>query len=146
MIDITEVRPGRLVTILLQGEHEMNKGGRAGVPLNPLLGRVTRDHRIVATIAGPETYGNGMERDGLEMSGKVPWFRFVADGLVAHRNDATRLYVACVPTSAQRTIRYLVDGRPATDEEVQQIRAYTPEKPTPRFLTFAVESVTNLAL
>lgn len=146
MIDITQLRPGRLVTILLQGEHEMLKGGRKGVPLNPLLGRVTRDHRIVATIAGPETYSRGMERDGLEVAGKEPWWVPTGqDGLVAHRRDGN-LYVACAPTSAQRTIRYLVDGRPATDEEVKTIREYTPEKEAPRFLTFRVENVTNLAL
>lgn len=145
MIDIAALKPGRLVTILLQGEHDMTKGGRKGVPLNPLLGRVTRDHRIVATIAGPETYARGMERDGLEVAGKAPWWvRTTQDGVVAHRNDATRLYVACVPTSAQRTIRYLVDGRPATDEEVKIIRDYTPESEPPRFLTFAVENIANL--
>jgi len=145
MIDITQLRPGRLVTILLQGEHEMLTGGRKGVAINPLLGRVTRDHRVVATIAGRNTYAHRMEGQGLEVAGKAPWWTpTVQDGVVAHRNDASRLYVACVPTSAKRTIRYLVDGRPATEDEVKTIRAYTPDKEPPQFLTFAVESIANL--
>jgi len=145
MIDINTIRAGRLATILLDGEHKMNKGGRAGVPLNPLLGRVTRNHRITVTVAGPETYSNVLpERTGEEPAGKAPWFVWVKDGLVAHK-DTGALYLAAVPTSAKRVTRYLVDGREATEVELATIREYTPDKGEPQFLCFSLENVANLA-
>ena len=144
MIDTTKICAGRLATILLDGEHKMNKGGRSGVPLNPLLGRVTRDHRIVVTIAGPETYSNVLEnRTGEAPVGKAPWFTWVRDGLVAHK-ETGELYLAAVPTSAKRVTRYLVDGREATDAELVTIREYTPDKGEPQFLCFKLENVSNL--
>jgi hypothetical protein len=145
MIDTTKIRAGRLATILLTGEHKMNKGGRAGVPLNRLLGRVTRDHRITVTIAGPETYANVLpERTGEAPAGKAPWFTWVKDGLVMHKESGA-LYLAAVPTSAKRVTRYLVDGREATKKELEIIRDYTPDKGEPQFLCFALENVANLA-
>ncbi len=54
-IQIGQIRAGQLATILVQGQHEMATGGRKGVPLNPLTGRVTRDHRITARVSGVET-------------------------------------------------------------------------------------------
>ena len=144
MIDTTKICAGRLATILLDGEHKMNKGGRAGVPINPLLGRVTRDHRIVVTVAGPETYSNVLEaRTGEAPAGKAPWFTWVRDGLVAHKQTG-ELYLAAVPTSAKRVTRYLVDGREATKEELDTIHAYTPDKGEPQFLCFKLENVSNL--
>jgi hypothetical protein len=145
MIDTSKIRAGRLATILLDGEHKMNKGGRAGVPLNPLLGRVTRDHRITVTIAGPETYSNVLEaRTGEAPVGKAPWFEWVMDGLVVHKETGA-LYLAAVPTSAKRVTRYLVDGREASAIELAMIRDYTPEKEPPQFLCFKLENVANLA-
>ncbi len=163
MIDTTTIRAGRLATILLTGEHKMNKGGRIGVParlsssfviladgraeipLNPLYGRVTRDHRITVTVAGPETYANVLpERTGEAPAGKAPWFTWVKDGLVMHKESGA-LYLAAVPTSAKRVTRYLVDGREATEKELEIIRDYTPDKGEPQFLCFALENVANLA-
>ena len=146
MIDLDAVKPGRLATVLLKGEHTMNKGGRKGVALNPLLGRVTRDHRLVVTIAGPETYNHiyPLRNGGEEAPGKEPWFVWVKDGVVAHKTTG-ELYLAAVPTSAKRTTRFLVDGRDATPEELETIRDYTPEKEAPGFLCFKLENVSNLA-
>jgi len=146
MINLEEVKPGRLATVLLKGEHVMNKGGRKGVPMNPLLGRVTRDHRLVVTVAGPETYANIYpdRNGGEEPPGKAPWFVWVRDGLVAHKTTG-ELYLAAVPTNAKRTTRYLVDGRDATPEELETIREYTPDKEAPGFLCFKLENVSNLA-
>jgi len=123
----------------------MNKGGRMGVPLNPLTGRVTRDHRVTVTVAGPETYGNVLEaRTGEAPAGKAPWFEWIKDGLVMHKATGM-LYLAAVPTTAKRVIRYLVDGQEATEAQLVTIREYTPEKEAPQFLCFALENVENVA-
>ena len=145
VIDSSKIRAGQLATIVLTGEHKMNKGGRMGVPLNPLLGRVTRNHRITVTVAGPETYGNVLEdRTGEAPAGKAPWFEWIKDGLVAHRQTGM-LYLAAVPTSAKRVTKYLVDGQEASAAQLATIREYTPEKEAPQFLCFALENVDNLA-
>lgn len=144
MIDIDTIKAGRIATVILQGEHEMNKGGRGGVAPNPLLGRVTRDHRITVTVAGPETYSNVLEnRTGEAPAGRAPWFQWVKDGLVAHKQTGA-LYLAAVPTSSKRKIAYLVDGREATPEELETIKAYTPDKGDPQFLCFKLENVANI--
>lgn len=144
-IQIENIRAGQIATIMLTGEHKMNKGGRAGVPPNPLTGRVTRDHRVTVTVAGPETYGNVLEaRTGEAPAGKEPWFRWVKDGLVAHKQTGA-LYLAAVPTSAKRVTKYLVDGQEATEAQLVTIREYSPDKEPPQFLCFALENVDNLA-
>jgi len=145
VIDSSKIRAGQLATVVLTGEHKMNKGGRYGVPLNPLLGRVTRDHRLTVTVAGPETYSNVLEgRTGEAPAGKEPWFRWVKDGLVEHKTTGV-LYLAAVPTSAKRISRYLVDGQEASAAQLVTIREYTPDKEAPQFLCFSLENVANLA-
>lgn len=145
MLNIETIKAGRLATVLLKGEHKMNKGGRAGVPANPLLGRVTRDHRVTVTVAGPQTYSNVCEaRTGEAPIGKSPWFRWIQDGVVEHKENGNR-YLAAVPTSAHYVTRYLVDGREATESELKTIREFTPDKGEPQFLCFALENVANLA-
>jgi hypothetical protein len=141
VIDLTKIRAGSIVTVLLKGEHSMKTGGRSGVPLNPLLGRVMKDHRFVVTLAGPDSYGNRHE----DAPGDKPWFVWVKPGLVKHPVTG-REYVAALPSSAVKTVRYVVDGRPATAEELETIALYKKAKSNPpKFLTFPVEDVANLA-
>jgi hypothetical protein len=137
VIDTDKIKAGMIATILLKGEHKMNKRG------NPLLGRVTRDHRLVVTVAGPKSYTNRLEKRGDEPAGKAPWYKWVKDGVVVHP-ESGKMYLAALPTGAQRHTRYLVDGREATAEELQIIRQFTPEKGDPDILCFAMESVDNV--
>jgi len=139
VIDLTKIRAGSIVTVLLKGEHSMKTGGRSGVPLNPLLGRVMKNHRFVVTLAGPESYGNRHE----DAPGDKPWFVWVKPGLVKHPVTG-REYVAALPSSAMKSLGYVVDGRPATAEELETIALYRKVKTPPKFLTFPVEDVVNL--
>jgi hypothetical protein len=144
MIDIDTIKAGHIATVLLQGEHKMNKGGRSGIPVNPLTGRVTRDHRIIANVAGIGSYGRRLEKEGREPVGKPTWWEWVKDGVVRHKVTG-ELYIAALPSSAKLTTRYLVDGREATPKELETIRSYTPEKDNPEFLLFKMENVVNVA-
>ena len=153
MIQIGSIRAGQLATILVQGEHEMAKGGRMGVPVNPLLGRVTRDHLITARVSGVETYKRRLAKDGREPAGATSYWTWVRDedgkvidGLAAHKTNGT-LYLVCDPTSAMRTVRYLVDGREATADELKTIYEYRKDKSgsEPDILLFKLDSVANLA-
>ena len=139
MINIDNIRAGMIATIILQGEHKMNKRG------NPLAGRVTRNHRLVVTVAGRDSYRNALEERGEKPVGnKAPWFRWERDGIVANVKTG-ELYLAALPTAAKRETNYLVDNRPATEAEIETIRAFTPDKGQPDFLCFALENVQNVA-
>jgi hypothetical protein len=151
-IQIGQIRAGHLATILVTGAHEMATGGRMGRPLNPLTGRVTRDHRIVARVSGVETYRRRLEKQGRTPAGAPTYWQWVRDdegnvidGLAVHKTDGT-LYLVCDPTTAQRTVRYLVDGREATPKELQTIEAYRKKKNAtpPDILLFKLDTVANL--
>jgi hypothetical protein len=143
MINTATIKAGQIATILLQGELSMNKGGRKGIAINPFLGRVTRNHRFTITIAGEETYTNIQTRKGNEIAGKEPWFRFIKDGLVVHK-QTNQLYIAGIPTSNVGKIEYLLDGRPMTEEELETLYKYKPASEPAEFLTIAIENVVNV--
>lgn len=151
-IQIGQIRAGQLATILVQGQHEMATGGRKGVPLNPLTGRVTRDHRITARVSGVETYSRRLAKDGREPAGATSYWSWVRDeegkvidGLAVHKTNGT-LYLVCDPTTAKRTVRYLVDGREATAEELATIHDYRKDKSggEPDILLFKLDTIANL--
>ncbi len=151
-IQIGQIRAGHLATILIQGDHEMATGGTMGRPLNPLFGRVTRDHRVVARVSGVETYRRRLEKQGRTPAGAPTYWQWVRDdegnvidGLAVHKTKGT-LYLVCDPTTADRTLRYLVDGREATPDEVNQIHFYRKDKSEkePDILLFKLDTVANL--
>ena len=116
----------------------MNKRG------NPLVGRVTRNHRLIVTVAGPQSYANRLGKQGEEPVGRTPWYRWVKEGVVTHP-ETGKMYLAALPTGAQRHVKYLVDGREASAEELEVIRQFTPDKGEPDMLCFAIENVENVA-
>jgi hypothetical protein len=122
----------------------MNKGGRKGIPLNPYIGRVTRNHRFTITIAGEQTYANVQARKGNDIAGKEPWFRFIKDGVVVHK-QTNQLYIAGIPTSNVGKIEYLLDNRPMTQAELDILYTYKPASEPAEFLTIAIENVVNIA-
>jgi len=135
VIDINTIRAGMIATILVDGPHKMTLTG------NPLKGRVKRNHRIVATVAGPESYGN----KNPDAPGESPWYQWVRPGVVRHAKSG-KLYLACLPTNAKREIRFKVDGRDATETELETIRQFTPKKAgKPAMLTFDLANVANVA-
>ena len=141
MINLNKVRAGNIATVLLQGEYKMNKGGTKGTPLNKYYGRVTRDYRFTITLAGEETYYN-INPDAV---GKPAWFEFVKDGLVRH-NKTGQLYLAGLPTNSKNNrFDLYIDGQPITEEEYNYIQKYRSDSDKPKFLTIAIDNVTNLA-
>ena len=133
---INNISVGQIATVKLGGEHKMNKRN------NPLIGRVTRDHRMVVKVAGPESYTQRLNEKGETPAGKSPWYQWVKPGIVQHKITG-ELYIAAIPHE-NPSINYLVDGRPATNEELDTIKRFTPEKKDPDFLCFRLENVENL--
>jgi len=141
MINIEQIKAGRIATVLMQGEYKMNKGGTKGTPLNEYSGRVTRNYRFTITLAGEETYYNKYP----DAVGKPAWFSFIKDGLVRH-NKTGQLYLAGLPCDNKNN-KYdlLVDGQPITEEQYNYIQQYRSDKEEPKFLTIAIENCTNIA-
>jgi hypothetical protein len=151
-IQIGQISAGHLATILVTGEHEMATGGTMGRPRNPLFGRVTRDHRVVARVSGVETYRRRLEKQGRSVVGAPTYWEWVkdsegkvVDGLAVHKKNGT-LYLVCDPTTVKRTLRYLVDNREATAAELATIQAYRKDKSDapPDILLFKLDTVANL--
>ena len=138
MIDIKSIKAGMIITAKIGGSHKMNKRG------NPLVDRVTRDHVMVASVAGKGSYTNRLAKRGETPAGTRPaWFHWVADGVVEHNKTGER-YVALLPSSVKTTKCFLVDGRPATAEEIETIKSFTPVKDSPADLIFIkIENLIN---
>lgn len=151
-IQIGHIKAGQLATILVKGDHAMATGGRKGVPLNPLMDRVSRDHRIIARVSGVETYNRRLAKDNRAPVGAPTYWEWVKDsegkeidGLAAHKTNGT-LYLVCDPTNVTRTVRYLVDGREATADELKTIHDYRKDKSDtpPDILLFKLDTIANL--
>ena len=141
MIDINTIKASRIATILLEGEYKLQTGGRSGIPLNIYKGRVTRKFRFTMTLAGEETYYN-INPDAV---GKPAWFEFIQAGLVRH-NKTGQLYLAGIPTNSKNNrFDLYIDGQPVTEEEYNYIQNYRSDSDKPKFLTIAIENVTNIA-
>ena len=141
MINIEQIKAGRIATVLMQGEYKMNKGGRSGIPINEYSGRVTRKYRFTMTLAGPETYYNKYP----DAVGKQAWFEFVKDGLVRHTKTG-QLYLAGLPCdNANNKYELLIDGRPITKEEYDAIQQYRTDKEEAKFLTISIDNCVNIA-
>ena len=141
MINLNKVRAGNIATVLLQGEYKMNKGGTKGTAINKYYGRVTRDYRFTINLAGEETYYN-IYPDAI---GKPAWFEFIQDGLVKHKKTG-QLYLAGIPANSKNNrFDLYIDGQPVTEEEYNYIQNYRSDSDKPKFLTIAIENVTNIA-
>ena len=141
MINLNKVRAGNIATVLLQGEYKMNKGGTKGTAINKYYGRVTRDYRFTINLAGEETYYN-IYPDAI---GKPAWFEFIQDGLVKHKKTG-QLYLAGIPhDNKNNRFDLYIDGQPVTQEEYNYIQNYRSDSDKPKFLTIAIDNVTNIA-
>jgi hypothetical protein len=140
MINIEQIKAGRIATVLMEGEYKLNKGGRSGTPINEYYGRVTRKFRFTITLAGEETYYN-INPDAV---GKPSWFEFVKDGLVRHKTNG-QLYLAGIPTNnTNNKYELYVDGRPITKEEYEAIQQYRSDSKDLKFLTVSIDNCTNV--
>jgi len=141
MINIEQIKAGRIATVLMEGEYKMNKGGTKGTALNEYSGRVTRKFRFTITLAGEETYYN-INPDAV---GKPAWFEFIKDGLVRNKKTG-QLYLAGIPhNNPNNRFDLLVDGQPITEEQYNYIQQYRSDKEQTKFLTIAIDNCTNIA-
>lgn len=118
---------------------KMNKGGRMGVAPNPLYNRVEK-HTIYTNVRLGVSYENVIKAK-MERAGENPenWQsqassvgEYYNEYLLKSRKDDNQFYLKIglfINTKIEST--YFVDGIPATDEQMNIINAYTPEKSAP---------------
>ncbi len=141
------LRSGDVVpAIVTHGEADLKVGGRSGVPVNPLAKRVTKTTTFKKLeVAGPRTYTDKLAARGEEPAGQSPWYQWVADGHVRHAKTGNG-YVACSPgPETEVSVKYFVDNREATDEELKTIEAYKKASSPPDILlTLPFEKIADI--
>jgi hypothetical protein len=142
MLDIRAIKAGQRVTV-----HYVSPVTWARKTDNPFLDvEVTKESSVAFTAAGAETYENQMERQGKEMSGKPCWHRAAPEigaCVRVHREKGTA-YLAGVNHDSNGS-QYLISGRPATSDEVTEIRAWLKVSPeTDRGIDFRLWTLEKL--
>lgn len=118
---------------------KMNKGGKMGVAPNPLYNRVEK-HTTYTNVRLGVSYENVIKAK-MQRNGENPdnWQsqassvgKYYNDFLLQSRKEENQFYlkIGLFPNTTTEST-YFVDGRPATDEEMAIINAYTPEKTAP---------------
>ena len=138
MAGLANYRKGSFGTTLsITTTPKMNKGGKGGVAVNPLLGRDVQKHTIYTNVKLGSDYnkvnGNKIERAGGE---KSDWIAEPAKGM--HRfndflcqsdTDDNQFYLNVLFFKNTRVeYSYSVDGVPATEEQVETIKSYLTSK------------------
>lgn len=129
MLNVNEVRNGRIYSVIFAGPVSMNKGGRGGVPANPLLD-LPVEKRMVSRIqaCSRQSYVNRMKKmdptwqpDGSKPSGYAETANPCVDVNLKTGDQALRGW-ACGVVKHE----VFVGGKPATAEQLEMIAAYQP--------------------
>ena len=113
----------------------MNKGGRNGVELNPYIEKDVRKDKEGKYIFGRKYLDKinealkieGREAVNEDFLDKLPWGEYKIKDKVVSYNDA--MYLRCYPIkdyAYKETIN--IDGVPATEDDLDVISKYIPEK------------------
>lgn len=129
MLNINEVKNGRIYSVVFAGPVSMNKGGRGGVPENPLLESDVQKRNVLRVQAcSRQSYINRMRKvdpnytpDETRASGYSPTENPCVD-LNEKTGDFALRGWACGIVKHQVT----VNGQPATPEQLETIAAYQP--------------------
>lgn len=116
------------VSVTIASEAKMNKKG------NPLIGRVVKisEYNCQFGYNYENAVNNRLIKQGSNSNFEaqsLPWGEWVRgyeNSIIAHKGEYyVRFYLA---KGCKAEIRYLVDGRPATAEEIGVIKAFTPAR------------------
>ncbi len=130
MLKLDEVQNGRIYSVVFAGPVSMNKGGRAGVPVNPLLD-VSVDKRAVLKVqaCSRASYVNRMRKAD-------PNWQPDASGRASGYAETANPCVDVNLTTGDLALRgwsvglvkheVFVGGRPATQADLDTIAAYQP--------------------
>ena len=123
------------ITLVANTQPKMNKTN------NPYFGRVTKVTRLTNVAIGysyENTIKNRLERAGSEntdFKSEAPKGRHWVEGyeniLLQSNKDDTQYYLrTTMRKNTKASVTYLVDNRPATDEEINEFKAFFPKSST----------------
>lgn len=116
------------VSVTIVSDAKMNKKG------NPLAGRVTKiaDYNCQFGYSYENAVNNRIAKQGGNANFEaqsLPWGEWVRgyeNRIISHKGEYyVRFYLA---KGCKAEIRYLIDGRPATAEEISIIKSFTPAR------------------
>lgn len=129
MLNIGDVRNGRIYSVVFAGPVGMNKGGRGGVPANPLLDLVVTKRTVMRVQACTrESYVKRMLKANPSYlpsdkpSGYVPSDTNPCVDLVAHSGEPALRAWACGIVKHE----VFIGGQPADTTTLETIAAYQP--------------------
>jgi hypothetical protein len=128
MLNIDEVRNGRIYSVVFAGPVSMNKGGRGGVPANPLLDLdVTKRTVISVQACSRESYARRMLRldPSWQHSGTPSGFESTSNPCV-DLNLKTGDFALRGWAMGVTKHEVFVGGKPATPEQLATIADYQP--------------------
>ena len=108
---VRKVQPARHLSVVLatDADKSMNKGGRAGVPVNPYYGKLNKRTVIVGKASGSTTYANANTNvDADWVVRDHPFADHVeSSALMRHRDNGT-LYVGIIVDKARHSNHKIV--------------------------------------
>jgi hypothetical protein len=127
---VMSIRGCSAATLTFKTVPTMNKGGRkdkvTGEYPNKYLGRVEKISTINGMVGA--NYANAVRKATEDESfepGPLPWGERVGESpLITHKGN---LYLQIVKPNWGKS-EWLVDGRKATDDEIEEIKTYLPNK------------------
>lgn len=146
-MNINDIKPSRQYSWVYTAETKLNKGGRAGVPENPLFGQVTARKVYCGQAASADMYTNAARNlnPSWTPSERAPMFEATENPCVVRSLSTGDLQVRILkPRTVKR--EYFVNGNPATTEQLEIIKKYLPKKSSnPLAVKIMFPYVDNLA-
>ena len=130
-MNINDIVPARIYSWVFESSVKMNKGGRAGVTLNPLFDRVTQRAVYAGQAATGQMYVHAQLRlnptwqpsvDYAPRWEQIPNYPCVVKSLINGAFQARILN----PRTTKR--EFFVDGKLATADELDIIKSYLPAR------------------
>lgn len=129
-MQLSEIVPSRIYSWIYEGEYKLNKGGRSGLPLNPLHGQVTVRKVKIGQAATSEM----VTRKSLTLDPSyVPsenytarWEQTVNPCVV--RSLSSGDFAVRILNPKTTKMELFVGGRPITPEEAATIKPYLPAR------------------
>lgn len=128
-LNIAEVVNGRIYSVIFDGPVKMNKGGRMGIPVNPLIDLGVNKRQVLRVQAcSRASYVNRMKRANPTWEpseGKPSGYAETSHPCVdLNQNDGTHALRAWACGVVKREV--FIGERPATADELETIAAYQP--------------------
>ena len=137
IVDNTTNSGVTFASILQVTEPKMTKGGRAGKPVNPYFGRVTKKTKAVIMLGN--NYGSAIENRSKKLTGETIEFdsepmkgRHWLDGytnLIAENDNSEQLYLRTYHnlSKGKPSVTYLIDGQEANESQVSEMKEWLPK-------------------